>query len=176
MSVSRDRWQLHLKARGQYYADRSRELLALHAAQPASGADIAALALGALGECLERVRAARLTRHQHVLLRLGEMICWAEGAAAAARRAASLRRGERFEKSDVRFEPEVVEAMSRIYAREAALEVANGALRWVMGAGGVADGELAGFSEALGLPEIHRAQGGLLDDMDRVADALVGRP
>jgi alkylation response protein AidB-like acyl-CoA dehydrogenase len=176
MSVSRDRWQLHLKTRGQHYGDRSRELAALHVDHPDCGAGIAALVLRALGECLERVRAARLTRHQHVQFRLGEMICRAEGAAAAARRAASLRRGERYEKSEVRFEPQVVEALSRIYAREAALEVANGALRWVTGAGGVADGELAGFSEAIGLQEIHRAQVGLLDDMDRVADALVGRP
>ena len=45
----------------------------------------------------------------------------------------------------------------------------------VRGADGVADADLAGFAEALGLDAIHRAQGGLVEDMDRVADALYGR-
>jgi len=176
MSVSRDRWQLHLKSRGQHYAERAGELAALHAEQPGCGADVAALALSALGVSMERARTARLTRHQHVLLRLGEMICWAEGAAAAARRAAALRRGERHEKGDDRFEPAVVEGLARIFAREAALEVASGAMQWVSGADGTAGDDLSAFSEALGLREIHRAQVGLVADMDRVADALVERP
>jgi len=175
MSVSRDRWQLHLKTRGQHYAGRARELEALHGEHPGTGADFAALALQAVGASLERARLARLTRNQHVLFRLGEMICRAEGAAAAAQRAAATQRGERFEKGDERFEPAVRAALARIYAREAALEVMNGALRWVRGAGGVPDAELSGFLEALGAMEIHGAQAGLVDDMDQVADALYGR-
>jgi alkylation response protein AidB-like acyl-CoA dehydrogenase len=103
------------------------------------------------------------------------MICRAEGAAAAARRAVSAQRGERAAKGDGRFEPRVLAALSRIFAREAALEVANGAMRWVLGADGVASGELPGFVEALGLQEIHAAQTGLVRDMDEVADALYGR-
>ena len=54
---------------------------------PAVGADVAALAHHALAELLERCRVERLTRHQHVLLRLGALIAQAEGAAAFARRA-----------------------------------------------------------------------------------------
>ena len=64
------------------------ELEALHAESPTVGADVAALALHALAEVLERARVARLTRNQHVLLRLGELIAKAEGASALARRAA----------------------------------------------------------------------------------------
>ncbi len=65
--------------------------------------------------------------------------------------------------------------MARIYAREAALGVASGALCWLRGGDGVADTELPAVERALGLSEIHRAQAGLLDDMQRVADALYGR-
>jgi alkylation response protein AidB-like acyl-CoA dehydrogenase len=175
MSVSRDRWQLHLKTRGQHYAERAREMDALAASQPETGAGVAALALRALGASLEQARVARLTRNQHVLFRIGEMICQAEGAAAAARRAAAASRGERPEKGDTRFPPDVLCALSRVFAREAALEVATGALRWVRGADGVDDAGLAAFSEALGLTAIHAAQAGLVSDMDRVADALYGR-
>jgi len=175
MSVSRDRWQLHLKTRGQHYTDQARELAALHADRPESGAGIAALALRALGVSLERARTARLTRNQHVLFRLGEMICQAEGAAAAARRADAAFRGQHPEKGDTRFPPEVLAAFSRIFAREAALEVANGAMRWLRGADGVADAELREFTAALDLDAIHAAQAGLMNDMDRVADALYQR-
>ena len=78
MTISRDRWQLHLKTRGQHYHDLARESEALHAQHPDVGADIAALALHALAEVMEKARVARLTRFQHILLRLGELIAYAE--------------------------------------------------------------------------------------------------
>ena len=62
MTISRDRWQLHLKTRGQYYHDSAKQSEALHTRHPAVGADNAALALHALAEILERARVARLTR------------------------------------------------------------------------------------------------------------------
>ncbi len=93
MSVARDRWQLHLKTRGQHYHEQARALEALEAAQPGCGAAAAALAAHALAETLERARTARLTRNQHVLFRVGELVCRAEGAGCAAGRAAAAARG-----------------------------------------------------------------------------------
>ena len=57
---------------------------------------------------------------------------------------------------------------------EAALKVATEGLRWVAGADGVGPHEMTAFEAALGLPEIHRAQAGLLADMNLAADALYG--
>src|SRR5450756_2070232 len=74
MTISRDRWQLHLKTRGQHYHERARELETLHVQHPEVGANTAALALHALAEVMEKARAARLTRFQHILLRLGELL------------------------------------------------------------------------------------------------------
>jgi hypothetical protein len=48
-------------------------------------------------------------------------------------------------------------------------------LRWVIGAGGVSESEIAAFETSLGLPAIHRAQSGLIADLDHIADALYGR-
>src|SRR5208283_931429 len=42
MTIGRDRWQLHLKTRGQYYHDEARKFEALHASHPEVGADTAA--------------------------------------------------------------------------------------------------------------------------------------
>jgi len=175
MTISRDRWQLHLKTRGQHYHEQAKKFEALHASNPNVGADSAALALHALAEVMERSRVARLTRYQHILLRLGELIAYAECAGSLARRASALAENKLNEKANRRFDATALAAVSRIFAREAALKVAEDGLRWVIGAGGVSDAELATFETALGLPAIHRAQAGLISDMDYVADTLYSR-
>jgi alkylation response protein AidB-like acyl-CoA dehydrogenase len=175
MTIARDRWQLHLKTRGQYYADRAKELDALHARAPKVGAGLAARGLRAMGEILERARAARLTRHQHVLLRLGELIAWAECAGAFAKRAAGMAAGTLNPKTDARFDAETLAALSRVYAREATLKVVSEGMRWLVGAGGVPDGQIAPVAAALEVEAIHREQAGLIEDLDRAADAIYGR-
>lgn len=175
MTIGRDRWQEHLKTRGAHYrqaAARLREELAAH---PESGGATAALALDALGEVLERCRAGRLTRNQHVLFRLGELVAWVETAAAFCRRAARAAEGTLGEKSPRRFRPPVVAAMARAFAREAAQRVALDGLRQVLGADGVAAADLGAFQTAVRLPEVLAAQAGLIADLDRVADALYER-
>ena len=175
MTISRDRWQLHLKTRGQHYHERAKQAELLHAAHPNVGADVAALALHALAEVMEKARAGRLTRYQHILLRLGEWIAYAEAAATLARRAALMAEGRLNEKANDRFDAAALAAISRIFAREAAMKVAQDGLRWIAGAGGVNDAEIPAFEVALNLQAVHRAQSGLIADMDYVADVLYGR-
>ncbi len=175
MTISRDRWQQHLKTRGQHYHDAARQLEALHAQLPHVGADAAALANHSLAEVLEWCRAGKLTRNQHILFRLGELIAQAEGAAAAARRAARAAQGTLPEKGDRRLDAGGIATASRVFGRGAALKVAEEGLRWVRGAGGAADDRLGALEAALRLPEVHRVQGGLMDDMDHLADLLYGR-
>jgi alkylation response protein AidB-like acyl-CoA dehydrogenase len=175
MTISRDRWQLHLKTRGQHYHDRAREAELLHAAHPNVGADVAALALHALAEVMEKARVHRLTRFQHILLRIGEWVAYAESAATLARRAALATEGRLHEKASDRFDATALAAISRIFAREAAMKVARDGLSIVTGAGGVSDAEMPAFEAALNLSAIHRAQAGLIADMDYVADVLYGR-
>jgi len=175
MTISRDRWQLHLKTRGRYYHDEASKLEALHERHPDVGADTAALALHALAEAMEKARIGRLTRHQHVLLRLGELIAYAECAGSLARRAAQVAEGKLNEKASRRFDATSLAAIARVFAREAALKVTEEGLLIVTGAGGVTSAEMDAFEAALRLPNIHRAQAGLIADMDEIADALYGR-
>ncbi|MGZ4816996.1 MAG: acyl-CoA dehydrogenase family protein [Terriglobales bacterium] len=175
MTISRDRWQSHLKTRGQYYHDEARKLEALHAKHPYAGADIAALASHALAEVMEKARVARLTRYQHVLLRLGELIAYAECAGCLARRTALAEENKLPEKASRRFDAVSLATLARIFARDAALKVAEDGMRLIIGGGGVSDSELPAFEEALRLPAIHRAQKGLLADMDAIADVLYDR-
>ncbi len=176
MTISRDRWQLHLKTRGAHYHERARELEALDARHPSVGAGYAALALHALAEVMERARAGRLTRHQHILLRMGEWIAYAECAGTLARRAALLAEGRLNEKANQRFDPASLAAIARIFARDAALKVAGEGMRWIAGASPeMAAGDMGAFEAAVNLPAILRAQTGLVSDMDFVADVLYGR-
>jgi alkylation response protein AidB-like acyl-CoA dehydrogenase len=167
MTIARDRWQQHLKTRGDHYHAAARELEALHARRPEVGADVAALAHHALAAALEACRVARLTRNQHVLLRLGGLAALVEGAAALARRSARFADGDAPEKASRRFGPEALAAMSRVNAREVALTAATDGIRWVTGAGG--------DPPDVGLPAIQAAQAGLVADMDLVADHVYGR-
>ena len=84
----------------------------------------------ALAVILERCRIDRLTRNQHILFRLGELIAFAETAAIFCRTCVdqpigshAIRPGDRSQ------------AMARIHARDAALKVAADGLRWTIGAG-----------------------------------------
>src|SRR5450631_3415028 len=90
MTIARDRWQLHLKTRGQHYHEQARQFEAIHGRHPEVGANTAALGFHALAEVMEKARVGRLTRYQHILLRLGELIAYAEAAGSLARRAAGM--------------------------------------------------------------------------------------
>ena len=169
MTIARDRWQQHLKTAGRYYLDGAAGLRALDARHPDVGAGTAAVAWEALAGVLEACRAGRLTRNQHVLLRLGELIAAAESAGCFAGRAAAALDGELPEKADHRFDGSALAAMSRVFARDAAQRVTCDGLRWVIGAGATPPQHTPWLDAA------YAAQQGLIADMDRVADVLYGR-
>jgi alkylation response protein AidB-like acyl-CoA dehydrogenase len=175
MTISRDRWQLHMKTRGQHYHELAKEAETLHARHTQLGADSAALALHALAEIMERARTLRLTRHQHILLRLGELIAHAESAACMARRAGRAAEGALHEKANERFSPEALGAIARVFARQALIKVTQDGVRWIVGSGQMNTAEMTAFEAALNLPAAHRAQVGLITDMDFIADHLYKR-
>ncbi|MBT8221520.1 MAG: acyl-CoA dehydrogenase [Saprospiraceae bacterium] len=175
MTISRDRWQLHLKSRGQYYHDRAKGMETLHAKNPNVGADIAAITLHTLAELLEHARLRRLTRNQHILLRIGEWIAWAECAESMARKAERAANGSLHVKADKRFDANAMGAISRIYAREAAMKVGQDGLKWILGADKLEPAEVAAFEKRLNLTKIYQTQSNQLQDMDMLCDVLYDR-
>jgi len=173
MTICRDRWQLHLKTKGQYYHEMAGQMEALHRQNNQVGAQVAALCLHGLAELLEMARSNRLTRHQHILFRLGELIAFAEGSASLARRAARASKGELNAKAHMRFGADSLASISRVYAREAAMKMVSEGSRWIGGL--LPESELGGLHQKLRVPEILSAQAGLIQDMDYVADVLYER-
>ena len=55
------------------------------------------------------------------------------------------------------------------------MNVAQRGLQCIAGAGAVPEAEMAALEANLGMPAIHRAQAGLIQDMDFVADAVYDR-
>ncbi len=161
-TIARDRWQQHLKTQGAFYNDWAARLDALHATEPHNGANYAALALRGLAVILERARIDRLTRNQHVLFRLGELIAWGETAAVFAERVCA------HPTEAINLDVPTRQALARIHGRNAALKVATDGLQWAIGAGQT-DPNLAG---SLNLPAIYAAQTGLIDDMNFARDQL----
>ncbi len=161
-TIARDRWQQHLKSKGGYYADWAARLDQVHRAEPNNGAGAAAMAMRALGQVLERCRIDRLTRNQHILFRLGELIAYAETAAIFAETVTS------HPTEAIPLDVPTRQAMARIHARDAALKIAAEGLRWAIGAG-QSDPNLP---QSLNLPGIYAAQAGLIEDMDFVAKKL----
>lgn len=161
-TIARERWQQHLKSRGEFYNEWAARLDARHTAEPDNGAGAAALALRALAVIFERCRLDRLTRQQHILFRLGELAAYAETAAIFAETVVEK------PTEAIPLDVPTRQTMARIHAREAALKVAADGLRWTIGAG-QSDPELATL---LNLPAIYQSQDGLLEDMDFVAVQL----
>jgi alkylation response protein AidB-like acyl-CoA dehydrogenase len=157
MTVCRGRWQEHLKSRGTYYEEQAAALDRLHASCPTVGADSAALALRALNKILEECRLQRLTRHQHVTMRLGEYIAQAETCAAFCRAASADHYSE-----TVRFDAQTWQALCRIHARETAADICLKGAKLVLGAGAMNPG----FADALGLGAILAKQAGALEDQE----------
>lgn len=161
-TIARDRWQEHLKSRGGYYKDWAARLETLHEQEPENGANLAALGLHAMAAIIERCRLDRLTRQQHVLFRLGELIAYVETAAVFAERVV------RKPTEAIPLDVPTRQALSRIHGRDAALKVATDGLRLTIGAGQT-DPD---FAKSLNLPAIYQSQAGLLDDMDFAAEQL----
>ena len=175
MTIARDRWQLHLKTQGGHYRKEAERLDRLHAQVPDVGANVAALALRGLAEAMEKCRVARLTRNQHVLLRLGELIAFVECAATLCERAAAAAGGKLNPKALQRYDAKTQKVMARVFARTSAERLVAESMRWVVGGDGVPAAEIAAFEQAIGARAIHAAQAGLIEDMNRVADAIYDR-
>jgi alkylation response protein AidB-like acyl-CoA dehydrogenase len=158
-TIARDRWQQHLKTRGAYYAEWADRAAR---GRPEDGALTAALALRALAALVERCRLDKLTRNQHVLFRLGELMAWAETAAVFSERVSAK------PTEAVPLDGPARQTLARIYARQAALKVAADGLGLAVGAGQT-DPHLAG---SLNLPAIYAAQAGQITDLDFAAAEL----
>ncbi len=163
LTTFRERWQANINAEGRYYDVLADEMKALHAKGPDVGADAAATALRALSLVLKSCYDQKLTAHQIAHIKLGELMAFAESAAAFCRAAAKPELPEA-----VAFSQDAWRAMCRVHAAHTASWVANEGLALVSGAG-----DSAGLVEAIDFKAVAAASKGAIADMDLIGANLV---
>ncbi|MBI4249319.1 MAG: acyl-CoA dehydrogenase, partial [Elusimicrobia bacterium] len=165
LTTFRARWQENINAEGRTYDKITDEMDALHADGPDVGAGAAAAGLRALSRVLQACYDKKLTHNQIVMMKLGELMAYAETAAAFCRESAKATLSEA-----VLFDHETWRAMSRIHARQAAAWIAGEGLSLVAGA---SDSDAAGLVDEVNVKAVAKAQRGGVADMDLVAKKLV---
>jgi alkylation response protein AidB-like acyl-CoA dehydrogenase len=164
MTIQRDRWQEHLKTKGEFYINMGREMDAVHGKNPNVGADSAALCLKGMTAILEICRTERLTRHQHVTFKIGDLIAKAEVMHAFVIAASQ----DKFF-DGVRWDKETYQAMARVNARETAFNVISEGIKLVTGAGTV---DASALAAQTGLIQIIQKQQQITADMDLISVKL----
>jgi alkylation response protein AidB-like acyl-CoA dehydrogenase len=164
ITIARSRWQEHLKSRGAYFNDLAKEADELHSKNPDVGSQMAALALKALANVYEECRVQKLTRNQHVLMRLGELAAWGETAMVFSRMASE----DKYSKA-VKFDNDTWPAMARVYARDSALKIAHDGIKLVMGYG---EGDPVDLRNKVLMDQIMAGQVGQSKDQDLIAEKL----
>jgi alkylation response protein AidB-like acyl-CoA dehydrogenase len=164
ITIARDRWQNHLKSRGEYFHELAKEAEAIHGKDPDVGADLAAIQLKALASIFEECKNQRLTRNQHIMMRLGELATWAETSYVFSKMAAR----EKYSKG-VRFDRDTWKAMARSYARDASIKVALDGVKLIMGYG---TGDAVDLEKRFRLSEIMDLQKGQKEDRELIAEKV----
>jgi len=164
MTIYRGRWQEHLKTRGEYYNNMAKVLEEAHQKDANIGADSSALMLKALAIILEECRAQKLTRHQHVTFKLGELIAEAEVAKTFCE---DISKGIFAEGS--KFDRETLKTMARVNARQAAFKVVSEGMKLVLGAGQGSAEELTAKTNFVNIQDKQR---GITQDLDKISDKL----
>ncbi len=164
ITIARNRWQEHLKSRGAYFNDLAREADEVHLRDGDVGADVSAYALKALANIYEECRIQKLTRNQHVMMRLGELTAWGETASVFSRIAAN----ETYSKG-VKFDRETWQAMARSYARESAMTVIKDGIKLIMGYG---TGDPASLRSKVFMDQIMNGQSGQKEDRDLISERI----
>ncbi|MBT4008615.1 MAG: acyl-CoA dehydrogenase [Elusimicrobiaceae bacterium] len=164
MTIYRGRWQEHLKTRGTYFSSMGDELNVVHQKDANLGADSIALGLKALAILLEECRAQRLTRHQFVTFKLGELIAEAEVAKTFCE---DLGNGVIAEGS--KFDVETLKAMARANAKQVAFKIASEGMKLVLGAGQSSSQDLMTKTNFVAIQDLQR---GITEDLDTISSKL----
>lgn len=166
--ISIFRWRTTRKTKGAFYADIAAEMDALDSEETQVGGGHIARAARALNAAIDLAHENRLTRQQHVMFALADMMTHVETAASLSRKAARLKAAG--DSRAAKLEP-----MARLFAAETAQLVAQNGLKISMGTD-ILDGvSAADFRKQAEIDQLFDSHAGTIVDMDRVADILFER-
>jgi alkylation response protein AidB-like acyl-CoA dehydrogenase len=159
--ISTFRWKKSRKSKGAFYNGIVSEMAALNETHPDLGAGFYAICARALNELIDLAHVNRLTRQQHVMFALADLMTHVEVGAALARKAA--RTADAGDAATA-----TVKTASRIFAAENVLTI-------LMGTNTLEPEAVSAFLETIQYTDLMASYRNLVADMDQMADALFGR-
>lgn len=163
--ISIFRWKKTWKTKGEFYRSIAKEMEVLHQKSDLAGCLFYGIAAEALNRTILLAHENRLTRSQHVMFCLADMMTHVEVGASLARKAAAL---------GVNSDPHVqkVQAASRIFAAEVAQLVYQNMLKILMGNGLFSSETISEFMESISCQQLPFAYTNTVQDMDRICDLV----
>ena len=165
--ISTFRWKKSRKSKGTYYRDMSAEMDAI-AENPDTGCRFYADSLRLLNTMIDLVHESKLTRSQHIMFCLADMMTYAEVGVSMARRAKKL-------SDENAADAEKIRAMSRIFANDVSQLMMKNTLAILMGTGDIEAGKVSEILESDDYKGLMSSARNIVKDMDRVSDILFGR-
>jgi alkylation response protein AidB-like acyl-CoA dehydrogenase len=166
--ISTFRWKETRKSKGEFYQSICREMETLDSEVNDAGCRFCGLSSEILNDTIMKVHENRLTRQQHIMFLLADMMTYVEVDAALVRKAVALSKNGSPE-------AEKFKAISRIFADEVAKLVSQNALKILTGCG-VFDQQAAhAFMETHSYHQLVCSSLNIINDMDRIADILFAR-
>ena len=163
--ISIFRWKKTWKTKGEFYRSIAKEMEALHRKSDLAGCLFYGIAAEALNRTILLAHENRLTRSQHVMFCLADMMTHVEVGASLARKAVAL---------GVNSDPHVqkVQAASRIFAAEVAQLVYQNMLKILMGNGLFSLETISEFLESISCQQLPFAYANTVQYMDRICDLV----
>jgi alkylation response protein AidB-like acyl-CoA dehydrogenase len=166
--ISTYRWKATRKSKGQFYEKIALDMDEIAGAHPETGAEFNAMAARALNAVIDLAHTHRLTRRQHLMFTLADMMTYVEVGAAMARKAAGLI-------TDNDRLAEKMTLVARIFAHQVA-ELVDRNMRTVLYDCDVLDDNGRNeFLNRIGHGSLLTAAQGVVPAMDRLADIIFNR-
>jgi len=166
--ISTFRWKETRKSKGNYYHAILKEMETLDGAINDAGCRLYGLAAKVLNDTIMLVHDNRLTRKQHIMFLLADMMTYVEVGASLARKTAALSK-------DGSPEAAKFKAISRIFADEVAQLVSQNVLKILMGCGVFDQKAALDFMETHSYNQLVCSGLNVINDMDLIADILFAR-
>jgi alkylation response protein AidB-like acyl-CoA dehydrogenase len=156
--ISVFRLRATVRSKGRYYLDMAD---ALEGLPEDCGARFLSAAIRVLNQIILNVRAAKLTKSQHVMFLLADMMAWCEVGKALCEKAAGYDRTQR--------PPEYMKAAARLFARDVSEKVYVNGFKISYGC----DKDMPEAMESLNTMNLSEVMRARLRDMDLVAEELL---
>jgi len=165
--ISTFRWKKTRKTKGAYYGSMSAEMAEL-APKTDAGCHIYAACAEVLNKMIDLAHEHKLTRSQHVMFCLADMMAYTEVGVSIARRTKRLT-------DENTADAEKIRAMSRIFAHDVSLLIQKNSLNILLGTGEIAPDRISAITDSPSYKELANSAKNVIKDMDIVADILFER-